>query len=269
LTAVVVTGAARGIGRAVAIAFAEKAADVVLLDACHGERGTEEDMPTRADLDSAAEECRIHGAKKAVPVIADVCDSKSVSRAAEVWRNELPDLNVVVNSAGVLCAPKPAHLLSDAEWATVIETDLGGPWRIMRAAVPSMIERGGGTIINVSSTAGLVAFPSFAAYVAAKHGLVGLTRALALDYAPHKIRVNAVCPTSVAPRTGSPSMLGGLAEMLGISLTEYIGLAIPNHPTGELPADEDVAAAVMWLASDDARHVTGVALPVDGGFTAR
>jgi NAD(P)-dependent dehydrogenase (short-subunit alcohol dehydrogenase family) len=133
-----------------------------------------------------------------------------------------------------------------------------------------MVARRSGTIVNISSTAGLVAFPFFANYVAAKHGVIGLTRALALDYAPYGIRVNAVSPTSVRddPRLES-AMLGGVAGMLGVALPEYQELSIQHHPLGALVEAEDVAAAVVWLASPAARSITGATIPVDGGFTTR
>jgi NAD(P)-dependent dehydrogenase (short-subunit alcohol dehydrogenase family) len=133
-----------------------------------------------------------------------------------------------------------------------------------------MIGRHSGAIVNISSTGGLVAFPHFANYVAAKHGVIGLTRALALDYAPYGIRVNAVCPTSVRddPRVGS-GMLAGVAQMLGVSAEDYEMLTLPHHPLGTLIDATDVAAAVLWLASDASRRVTGAVIPVDAGFTAR
>jgi NAD(P)-dependent dehydrogenase (short-subunit alcohol dehydrogenase family) len=133
-----------------------------------------------------------------------------------------------------------------------------------------MASRRAGAIVNVVSTAGLVAFPFFANYVAAKHGLIGLTRALALDYAPHGVRVNAVCPTSVRDEAELDSaMLGGVASMLGVDLEDYEALSLPHHPLGKLVSAGDVAGAITWLASDAATSVTGAVVPVDGGFTVR
>jgi NAD(P)-dependent dehydrogenase (short-subunit alcohol dehydrogenase family) len=133
-----------------------------------------------------------------------------------------------------------------------------------------MVARRGGAIVNVASTAGLVAFPHFANYVAAKHGLVGLTRALALDYAPYGIRVNAVAPTSIRDEARLASgMLAGVAGMLGVGAEDYEALSLPHHPLGSLVSAADVAGAIVWLASDAAAHVTGAVLPVDAGFSVR
>jgi NAD(P)-dependent dehydrogenase (short-subunit alcohol dehydrogenase family) len=136
--------------------------------------------------------------------------------------------------------------------------------------LPDLIARRHGGIVNVASTAGLIAFPHFANYVAAKHGLVGLTRALALDYAPYGIRVNAVAPTSIYddPRLAS-GMLAGVAAMLGVGAEDYEALSLPQHPLGTLVAAEDVASAIVWLSSDAAAHVTGALIPVDAGFSVR
>jgi NAD(P)-dependent dehydrogenase (short-subunit alcohol dehydrogenase family) len=124
--------------------------------------------------------------------------------------------------------------------------------------------------VNIASTAGLVAFPHFANYVAAKHGVVGLTRALALDYAGHSIRVNAVCPTSVRDDPAGPAgMLHGVAGMLGVDLADYEALSIPHHPLGTLVDAGDVAAVIVWLASEAAARITGAVVPVDAGFTSR
>jgi NAD(P)-dependent dehydrogenase (short-subunit alcohol dehydrogenase family) len=152
----------------------------------------------------------------------------------------------------------------------MIDVDLNGPWRCARAVLPDMLARRGGAIVNVASTAGLVAFPFFANYVAAKHGLIGLTRALALDYAPHAIRVNAVCPTSIRDEPELDSaMLAGVASMLEVDREDYEALSLPHHPLGSLVSAGDVASAIVWLCSAGAASVTGAVIPVDGGFTAR
>jgi NAD(P)-dependent dehydrogenase (short-subunit alcohol dehydrogenase family) len=178
---------------------------------------------------------------------------------------------VLVNNAGVVGpAGVAAHELTEEAWAVVLDVDLGGVWRCAKAVLPDMVSRRSGVIVNVASTAGLVAFPHFANYVAAKHGVVGLTRALALDYAGHSIRVNAVCPTSVRDDPSLASgMLHGVAGMLGVDLRDYEALSMPHHPLGTLVDAADVAAAIVWLASDAAARITGAVVPVDAGFTSR
>ena len=178
---------------------------------------------------------------------------------------------MLVNNAGLVGpAGAPADQLEEAEWTTMIDVDLNGVWRCAKAVLPDMVKRRGGAIVNVSSTAGLVAFPFFANYVAAKHGVIGLTRALALDYAPHAIRVNAVCPTSVRDEAELDSaMLAGVAGMLGVDAEDYESLSLPHHPLGTLVAAGDVAGAITWLASAAATSVTGAVIPVDAGFTVR
>ncbi len=198
-------------------------------------------------------------------------DQEQISGAVARGRDELGPVEVLVNNAGLVGpAGRPAHLLDERDWMTVVDVDLNGAWRCARAVLPDMVSAGSGAIVNVASTAGLVAFPFFANYVAAKHGLIGLTRALALDYAPHSIRVNAVCPTSIRDEPELDSaMLAGVASMLGVGREDYEALSLPHHPLGTLTSAEDVAGAIVWLASDGARHLTGAVIPIDAGFTAR
>lgn len=265
-----ITGAARGIGRATALSFAEAGDDLLLTDICAPIPACPYPLATRQDLEDTAELCRKHGCR-VVTAIADVRRADEVADAVRCCHDRLGPIDVLVNNAGLVGpAGVTAHELSEEAWAVMIEVDLGGVWRCAKAVLPDMIARRAGVIVNVSSTAGLVAFPLFANYVAAKHGVVGLTRALALDYASYSIRVNAVCPTSVRdePQLAS-GMLHGVARMLGIDLVDYEALSLPHHPLGTLVDADDVAAAVKWLASDGAARITGSVLPVDGGFTSR
>jgi NAD(P)-dependent dehydrogenase (short-subunit alcohol dehydrogenase family) len=201
----------------------------------------------------------------------DVRDQASIDAAVRRCTDELGDIDVLVNNAGIVGpGAMRADELDEAAWAVMIDVDLNGVWRTTKAAVPGMMRRRRGAIVNVASTAGLVAFPHFANYVAAKHGVIGLTRALALDYASFGIRVNAVCPTSIRddPREGT-GMLAGVASMLGLDRTDYEALSLPHHPLGTLVDAGDVVSAILWLASDAAARVTGIALPVDAGFSIR
>jgi NAD(P)-dependent dehydrogenase (short-subunit alcohol dehydrogenase family) len=267
---VFITGAARGVGRATALAFAREGADVMLTDICGPIEESPYALGTAEQLEESAKRCRALGSRAATARV-DVRDPAQIAAGVEQCHAELGQIDVLVNNAGLVGpAGAPAHQLDESEWTTMIDVDLNGPWRCAKAVLPDMIARRGGAIVNVSSTAGLVAFPFFANYVAAKHGLIGLTRALALDYAPHAIRVNAVCPTSIRDEPELDSaMLGGVASMLGVDLEDYEALSLPHHPLGSLIGAGDVASAIVWLCSEGASRVTGAAIPVDAGFTAR
>ena len=267
---VFITGAARGIGRATAVAFAEIGVGVFLTDICAQIEQCPYPLATRDELEETASRCRSFHSRVATAVM-DVRRPDEIERAVQRCRDELGPADALLNNAGLVGpAGMVAHELQEDEWSVLLDVDLGGVWRCSKAVLPDMVQRRNGTIINVASTAGLVAFPLFANYVAAKHGVIGLTRALALDYAGYSIRVNAVCPTSVRDEPLLASeMLHGVAGMLGIGPADYEALSLPNHPLGTLVDAGDVAAAILWLASDQARRITGAVIPVDAGFTAR
>jgi NAD(P)-dependent dehydrogenase (short-subunit alcohol dehydrogenase family) len=265
-----VTGAARGVGRATALALADAGYDLVAADICAPIAACPYPLATREDLEETAEQCRSRG-RRVVAAVADVRRADEVEAAVRRGRDELGPADVLVNNAGLVGpAGVPAHELDEEAWQVVVDVDLGGVWRCAKAVLPDMVARRRGAIVNVSSTAGLVAFPHFANYVAAKHGVIGLTRALALDYAGYSIRVNAVCPTSIRdePQLAS-GMLHGVAGMLGVGIEDYEALSLPHHPLGTLVDATDVAAAIVWLASDAAGRITGAILPVDAGFVSR
>jgi NAD(P)-dependent dehydrogenase (short-subunit alcohol dehydrogenase family) len=267
---VFITGAARGVGRASALAFAREGAVLLLGDICAPIEECPYPLATAEQLEETARRCRSLGGQTMTAVI-DVRDQATIDQAISRCRSELGPVDVLVNNAGLVGpAGMPAHELRERDWTTMVDVDLSGPWRCAKAVLPDMLARRQGTIVNVASTAGMVAFPFFANYVAAKHGLIGLTRALALDYAPQSIRVNAVCPTSVRDESDLDSaMLAGVATMLGVEREDYEALSLPHHPLGSLVSADDVAAAIVWLCSPGARHVTGAVIPVDAGFTAR
>jgi NAD(P)-dependent dehydrogenase (short-subunit alcohol dehydrogenase family) len=270
VSVVLVTGAARGIGRATAVAFAQAGGNVGLLDICAQIEECPYPLATREQLEETARRCRAAGAEAAC-YVADVRDHEQVQAAVGACRSELGAVDVLINNAGLVGpAGVPAHELDERAWRTMIDVDLNGVWRCARAVLPDMVARHGGAIVNVASTAGLVAFPHFANYVAAKHGVIGLTKALALDYAPHSIRVNAVCPTSVRDDPDLDSgMLAGVAGMLGVGTDDYEALSLPHHPLGSLVTAGDVAGTIVWLASGAAAGLTGAIVPVDAGFTSR
>ncbi|MFD9903970.1 mycofactocin-coupled SDR family oxidoreductase [Streptomyces sp. NPDC059063] len=266
----VVTGAARGLGRACAVALAAEGADLVLLDIAADVPSVGYPLGTPGQLEHTAELCRAQGAA-VLCAHADVRDTGAVTRAVDAALARFGQLDVLVNNAGV-AAPsgKAVHDITDDEWQFMLDVDLSGAFRMTRAVVPGMIARRSGSVVNVSSTAGMVGYRHFAGYVAAKHGLVGLTRACALDYAPFQVRVNALCPGSVRDDERMEGrMLAEIARSLDVPAADHEALFTQGQPMNRLIEPEDVAAAAVWLASDASRQVTGTVLPVDGGFTTR
>ena len=265
-----VTGAARGLGRACATAFAAEGADLVLLDVAADLPGVGYPLGTMSQLEHTAELCRDKGAAVLVRQ-ADVRDPGAVDAVVEAAVDRFGRIDVLVNNAGI-AAPsgKAVHEITDAEWQLMLDVDLSGAFRMTRAVVPLMTARRAGSVINVASTAGLVGYRHFAGYVAAKHGLVGLTRACALDYAPFRVRVNALCPGSVRDDAEVEGrMLAEIARSLRVPVEEHEQLFVAAQPMNVLVEPGDVARAAVWLAGDDSLMVTGMVLPVDGGFTAR
>jgi NAD(P)-dependent dehydrogenase (short-subunit alcohol dehydrogenase family) len=267
---IMVTGAARGLGRACAIAFAKEGADIALIDIARDLPGVPYPLGTVSQLAHTAALCREHGAA-VLTVHADVRDLGQVENAVAQACERFGVLDVLVNNAGVAApAGKPTHEIAEHEWLLMIDVDLSGAWRMTRAVGPMMAARRAGSIINVASTAGLVGYRNFAGYVAAKHGLIGLTRATALDYAPMKVRVNALCPGSVRDdHHAEGRMLSEIARALGVPAADHEAAFLEAQPMNALIEPEDVAAAAVWLASDESRQVTGSVVTVDGGFAAR
>lgn len=265
-----VTGAARGLGRACAVHFAKQGADVVLLDIARDLPGVPYQLGSESQLNYTAHLCRAEGvAVLAIPV--DVRDLGAVQRVVQLALERFGRIDVLLNSAGI-AAPsgKNTHEITEAEWQLMIDVDLTGAWKMIKAIGPSMTARRAGSIINISSTAGLVGYRNFAGYVTAKHGVVGLTRAVALDYAPLKVRVNAVCPGSVRDDSKVEGrMLSEIARCLDVPVAEHEEAFVQAQPMNALIEPDDVASAAAWLASDESRQVTGSVLTVDGGFTSR
>jgi SDR family mycofactocin-dependent oxidoreductase len=257
-----VTGAARGQGRATALALARDGADVVACDLAADVPTVPYGLASEADLEETARAVRATG-RRCVAVRADVAGVEPMAEVA-ARADELGALEVVCANAGVISFGRSWEL-TEAQWDQVVATNLKGVWATCRAAIPGMIERGrGGSIVITGSAASLRAYPGISHYVAAKHGVVGLMRALAIELAPHRIRVNCVLPGGVRTPMGTDdAMQGWLAGEPEAS----------RMLTALLPVDlvepEDVSAAVAWLASDAARKVTGVVLPIDAGVQLR
>jgi len=256
-----VTGAARGQGRAIALALARDGADVVACDVAADRPTVPYTLGTPSDLEETARLVRETG-RRCLPVRADAASPADMD-AAVARAGELGALRVVCANAGVISFGRSWEL-SEAQWDQVVATNLKGAWATCRAAVPRLIEGGGGSIVITGSAASLRGYPGISHYVAAKHGVVGLMRSLAIELAPHGVRVNCVLPGGVrTPMGTADAMHGWLASEPDAARALTALLAV------DLVEPEDVGAAVAWLASDRARAVTGITLPVDAGVQLR
>lgn len=267
---VLITGAARGLGRACALRFAEEGADLALLDVAADIADVPYPLGTADQLEATARLCRERGAS-VLTARADVRQQKEIDAAVADTLDRFGRIDVLVNNAGI-AAPsgKASHEISEDEWRVMLDVDLSGAWRMIKAVAPSMAKQRSGSIVNISSTAGLVGYRYFAGYVAAKHGLIGLTKAAALDYAALQIRVNALCPGQVREEPALEGrMLSEVARSLGVAPEDQETAFLESQPMNALVNPEDVSSAALWLASDDARQVTGSVVTVDGGFSTR
>ncbi|WP_327303721.1 mycofactocin-coupled SDR family oxidoreductase [Streptomyces sp. NBC_01298] len=267
---VLITGAARGLGRACALRFAEEGADLALLDVAADIADVPYPLGTADQLEATARLCRERGAS-VLTARADVRQQKEIDAAVADALDRFGRIDVLVNNAGIASpSGKASHEITEDEWRVMLDVDLSGAWRMIKAVAPSMAKQRSGSIVNVSSTAGLVGYRYFAGYVAAKHGLIGLTKAAALDYAALQIRVNALCPGQVREEPALEGrMLSEVARSLGVAPEDQEAAFLESQPMNALVNPEDVSSAALWLASDDARQVTGSVVTVDGGFSTR
>jgi NAD(P)-dependent dehydrogenase (short-subunit alcohol dehydrogenase family) len=257
-----ITGAARGQGRAHSLALAEAGAAVVALDICRNLDVPAYTLASRAQLDAVVTTITAAGGR-ALPVVADVRDPESVAAAVAAAEAEFGRLDILVNNAAIVTSA-PFWELSEAQWCAIVDTNLSGVWRMTKAAAPLLRRSPRGRIVHIASTGGVRAIPEFAHYVAAKHGVVGLTRAMAIELAGDGVTVNALLPGAVA----SP-MLDGLADELGLTPDDVHKRWLHDQLLVEVIPPSDVTGALIWLLSDSARHVTGHCLAVDGGALAR
>ena len=242
-----VTGATSGIGAETARVLAAAGAKVMLV----GRR------------EEAAKELRdgiVRSGGTAAYVLGDVASPGFATDAAAAAEETLGGLNVLVNAAGVICRGT-AEGTSDEDWAAIMSVNVGGTFFMSRAAMPAMRRAGGGSIVNLGSNVGLVGCAGLAAYCASKGAVVNLTRAMALDHAEEGIRVNSVNPGAV----DTPMLVSGHGDIDADAVREANRAAIPQ---GRLPEPAEIANVIAFLASDLSAHITGAALPVDGGFTA-
>lgn len=245
----IITGGAHGIGRATAIEFARQGSKVAIIDA--DEAGC---TAVASEIDDLGGTC--------LPHAIDVSESDEVDRVISAIAREFDAIDILFNNAGIM--PEGTALTTDvATWQRVIDVNLKAMYLTTRAVLPH-IPATGGSIINTASVQALLGHPNRLAYVTSKHGVVGLTRALAADHASAKVRVNAICPGTI-----DTPMLHRELEKVPVGernalLQSYREL----HPIGDIGQPEDVAYAVVFLASDESRFITGAVLAIDGGYTS-
>jgi NAD(P)-dependent dehydrogenase (short-subunit alcohol dehydrogenase family) len=240
-----VTGAASGIGRATALAFAREGAHVVVADI--DQQGTQDTARMIEDLGG-----------QAVALVCDVTRSEDVQTSLTTTVNRFGRLDYAFNNAGAEQRPKLTADISEEEWDRIITINLRSVFLCLKYEIPLMLQHGGGAIVNTSSGAGIRVFGRGAAYAAAKHGVVGLTKDAALDYAASNIRINAICP-GIIDTEMMDRFTGGTPEERD--------RVIAQEPIGRMGRPEEIAATVVWLCSNAASFVTGHALVADGGQT--
>jgi NAD(P)-dependent dehydrogenase (short-subunit alcohol dehydrogenase family) len=240
-----VTGGGTGIGRAAAVAFAREGASVVVAGL------------SEQPIQEAARMIEEAGAQ-ALAVRCDVARADDVKAALEKTIETFGRLDFAFNNAGVEQPIMPAADVTEEEWDRIIDIDLCGVFLCMKYEIPLLLKQGGGVIVNTSSGAGVKGFAGQAAYCAAKYGVVGLTKAAALDYAKSNIRVNVVCPGIIE----TPMM-----DRFSGGTPEGRARVIAQEPVGRMGKPEEIGAAVVWLCSDAAAFVVGHAMVIDGGQT--
>lgn len=242
-----VTGGSAGMGEATVRAFTEAGAEVAIVD---------------RDLDSAqrlAEELDRSGART-LAIACDVADEDQVRAAVTTTVDAFGSLDMAFNNAGIMLPPVDAAEETADAFDRIVGVNLRGVWASMKYELAQMRQQGGGAIVNCSSLGGLVGGAGRATYHATKHGVIGQTKSVALQYGPHGVRVNAVCPGTIATPMVDRMAANGELD---------VDASAAGVPLGRLGRPEEIAAAVLWLCSDAASYVTGVALPVDAGYTAQ
>jgi NAD(P)-dependent dehydrogenase (short-subunit alcohol dehydrogenase family) len=242
-----VTGGSFGIGRATAVAFAKRGAKVVVADWMEDKENETIKLIKNAGSDGLFVQC-------------DVSSSTEVGNMIEKAIARFGRLDYAFNNAGIEGATANTHECTEENWDKVVGINLKGIWLCMKNEIRCMLKQGKGMIVNCASVAGLIGFPGLPAYVVSKHGVVGLTKTAALEYAKQGIRINAVCPGVI--KTPMIDRVTGKDKEVEKQYTEM-------EPVGRMGNPEEVAEAVVWLCSDPASFVTGIAMPVDGGWIAK
>jgi SDR family mycofactocin-dependent oxidoreductase len=267
-----VTGAARGQGRSHAIELAREGADIIAVDLAHDlpELGLDYTLATADDLaETAAEVEKLD--RRIVTAEVDVRDSQALSAALDAGVAELGRLDIVAANAGIGANSVPAHEIGEDDWDQMLSINLTGVWKTCKVAVPHLLAGGrGGSMILTSSMAGLRGYRGIAAYAAAKHGVVGLMRVLAAELGQHSIRVNSIHPTQVdTPMIKNDAMYQLFCPDKEHPTVEDFAVASAAMHALPIPWAEprDISRALVFLATDDARLITGVTLPIDAGLS--
>jgi SDR family mycofactocin-dependent oxidoreductase len=269
-----ITGAARGQGRSHALRLAQEGADIIAVDIAEEIESVKRIYPGASEAD-LAETVKLVEAldRRIVARKADVRDYDALKAAFDEGVAELGRVDIVSANAGIFIFGEQAQDVSEQDWDDVIDINLKGVWHTVKAVVPTMIEQGtGGSIILTSSTAGIKGTPNVSQYTASKHGVVGLMKTFALELAPHSIRVNSVHPTGVATNMILNQATFKLFKPDADTVTQEEAAEV-FRTTNALPIPwvepVDISNAVLFLASDEARYITGVQLPVDAGYTIK
>jgi SDR family mycofactocin-dependent oxidoreductase len=257
-----ITGAAHGQGRATALGLAGAGARIVALDLARPLSYPGYTLGSSDDLQTLAAECEKAGSS-CLTFEGDVRDDNAISRAVDAAISQFRRIDILFNNAGI-CAYGLAHELSEDEWDTMLDINLKGAWLVARRVIPVMIGQNAGVIINNSSIAGLRGMGRLSHYAASKFGLVGLTKSWAIELAPHGIRVVSIHPTGV-----NTPMNDGLAEMEGLTPREIGERSAGNLLPVPWIEPADVAEAVLYLASERARFVTGSQFVLDAGLLTK
>jgi SDR family mycofactocin-dependent oxidoreductase len=258
---VLVTGAGRGMGRSHAVRLAEEGADLVLVDVSGPVQGISYPMSTPEDLAETVRQVEALG-RQAAAYQADVRDVEALGAAVEAGVSALGGLDAVVANAGVFTAGTWDQVTAQA-WRAVLDVNLTGVWHTFQVAIPHLLASGG-SLIAISSTAGIKGTPLMLPYTTAKHGLTGLVNGLANELAVHSIRVNSVHPTGVPTGLQEPRLF----ELISGPRAD-LAVTLQNALPVEMIEPVDVSNAVLFLVSDESRYVTGLALKVDAGATIR
>jgi (+)-trans-carveol dehydrogenase len=263
-----ISGAARGQGRAHAVRLAQEGADIIAVDICKQIDSVQIPLSTPEDLAETADLVKGHN-RRIYTAEVDVRDYDALKAAVDAGVEQMGRLDIIVANAGIGNGGATLDKTREPDWTDMIDVNLGGVWKTVKAGVPHILAGGrGGSIILTSSVGGLKAYPHTGHYVAAKHGVVGLMRTFAVELGAQNIRVNYVHPTNVNTplfmNEGTMKLFRPDLENPGPDDMKVVGQLMHTLPIGWVEP-EDIANAVLFLASDEARYITGVTLPVDGG----